>query len=184
MDYKIGDEFLENNETLRMMQIYGIENVRGGPYTNLQLTSETINFIETQIRSINNSCYKCGQIGHFASGCPSNSLYNHLEQSQVMSSDENKVTLSIDNKCFACNNLGHYAKNCPYNNFVCYKCGQLGHFANKCTNKQQLKNKKSKPKYTGKKIKNSINILCTRCGRNSHTMDKCFASTHLNGHKL
>ena len=50
------------------MNKYGIENVRGGSYCQLNLD---IIVIETLSRARNNKCLYCNKLGHFISACPS-----------------------------------------------------------------------------------------------------------------
>lgn len=56
----------ENNVTKDLMKRYGIDNVRGGAYSQIQLSQEQRQLLQKELRSTENTCYICGQSGHVA----------------------------------------------------------------------------------------------------------------------
>lgn len=64
------DDFQEDLWTKKYMQLYGIDNVRGGSYCQVLLHDDQIHFLEIELRTASNSCLNCGVLGHFASVCP------------------------------------------------------------------------------------------------------------------
>jgi predicted GIY-YIG superfamily endonuclease len=59
----------EDNVTLDYMKRYGVDNVRGGPYSKVNLTRDEINGIERRIRHNADACFGCGSTNHFANQC-------------------------------------------------------------------------------------------------------------------
>lgn len=104
------NSFDEDKYTLQYMNIYGIENVRGGSYTQINLDEHTLSHIQKQLVSANDLCFKCGQSDHFARDCPTNT-----------------------NICFNCKKTGHLARDCLLN-VICHKCHKIGHKSIECTN--------------------------------------------------
>lgn len=63
------DTYDEDKITIKCMHQYGIHNVRGGAFVRVKLKNTEIEFLELMIRGANDSCFKCGKNGHFASEC-------------------------------------------------------------------------------------------------------------------
>jgi len=59
----------ENNLTREYMEKYGVDKVRGGSYSQVNLPSDTKRILETEFRGNSNACFKCGNVGHFMSAC-------------------------------------------------------------------------------------------------------------------
>jgi len=105
LETKQGDKFLELTETLRMMEKYGIENVRGTTYCQINLSKKTIEEINMQIKGANDRCYTCGSSGHFAAKCPStNNNTNNTNNTNI-----NKM------RCTRCGRCTHMVTSCYAN---------------------------------------------------------------------
>jgi hypothetical protein len=63
------DKYDEDKYTKKMMSIYGINNVRGGSYTNIVLSNAEIVFIQKEIWSAENKCCRCGNYNHWVKDC-------------------------------------------------------------------------------------------------------------------
>lgn len=116
----------ETNATKDLMKKYGIENVRGGAYTAVDLPEEQEDMIRHELRAANDACYKCGRKGHFANRCP-----NGLEDDQIyICGDcdcEFKTKRAFDSHdCCESEESESEAEN------VCYRCGRNTHYANRC----------------------------------------------------
>lgn len=83
------EDFDEDKYTLKYMNKYGIDNVRGGSFCELQLTNESKNMINKMINSSTDKCKLCGQKGHFSSNC--NQKY------QQESDNESEIDENYDN---------------------------------------------------------------------------------------
>jgi len=62
--------FDEDKFTKEYMSIYGIDNVRGGSYTQIILPDEQKKLIQREIWSMKNLCNNCGSSEHWVRSCP------------------------------------------------------------------------------------------------------------------
>jgi hypothetical protein len=136
------DEYDEDKYTLKYMEKYGINNVRGGSFCQVILSEENKNTILKMINSANNKCYLCGEFGHLANKCNNKNEKKLLKkiidkfeckfcckkfdtQKGAMchenlyckiKNEKPKKKQAINqketNKCFRCNRTGHFADNC------------------------------------------------------------------------
>lgn len=67
--FETRDKFEEDKYTKKYMDLYGIDNVRGGSYSNIILTDWQIKAIKRELETSNDLCFKCGKSGHFAYNC-------------------------------------------------------------------------------------------------------------------
>lgn len=68
-DKFIDDGYQELSTVLWYMEHYGIQNVRGADYCNINLSTEQIAEIKRHINAENGRCYKCGSSDHYISNC-------------------------------------------------------------------------------------------------------------------
>ena len=65
--------FQEDIETLRMMELHGIDRVRGGSFSSPTLSDSDIRVITKMINHNKTACFTCGEKGHWTYQCPSRS---------------------------------------------------------------------------------------------------------------
>lgn len=96
--YQSGSQFEEDVLTKKYMMQYGIENVRGGSYTKLELEEWQIKALQQEFKSVSDCCYKCGQNGHFADACQMENFqgtYEELEEKIQELEDIKKYIVEI-----------------------------------------------------------------------------------------
>ncbi len=71
-------------ETERLMQIKGIQNVRGGDYNDIQLTPFQLRRIKRKFKWKTNACRKCGRTSHIITNCKAKTFVN----GEMFSDDE------------------------------------------------------------------------------------------------
>ena len=96
-------DYDEQRVTQEYMNKYGIDNVRGGPWCNVNLTDGERGMIQKILNSSSDKCYKCGEQGHFAKFCPSKDA-------------KNVSLVNSKKKIKNCNRCGRYG----HNELQCY----------------------------------------------------------------
>lgn len=66
------DLFEEDKVTKRYMSKYGIDHVRGGSYTTMELSNDVKDFLRREIYGGTNRCFQCGLEGHYIKDCLQN----------------------------------------------------------------------------------------------------------------
>ena len=63
------DSYDEDKYTLKLIEKFGVDNVRGGSYISINLSQEEIESITRRIRMATDRCLKCGSPDHFVYRC-------------------------------------------------------------------------------------------------------------------
>jgi predicted GIY-YIG superfamily endonuclease len=116
------DQFDETNTTKLYMKKYGIENVRGGAYSQINLPDGVEEVIQHELRDSNDKCFKCGKPGHFAKYCKGRSSFTascecgckFLDFEEYMTHMRGCKTRysQKSGKCYRCGRAGHYSPDC------------------------------------------------------------------------
>ena len=190
---KDADEFDEDKYTKMYMKKHGVENVRGGTYTQLELPEYQEMTLEKELCSASDLCFRCNRTGHYASKCYARTKADGSPIDNDDSSDDSSDDSEYE-ECWCCE--------------YCDKEFSSKHEANKHENMCKNKSKKSsfiprffdtalavlkvaeeliddKPKRSSNYYDNKPNKqVCFRCGRDGHYANNCYASTHINGKKI
>lgn len=156
--YIITNKFEEDNKVKELMEIYGIDNVRGGAYSQIYLDQNQIKLIQAEIKHSNDECIKCGSRQHFIKNCP----LMDKELCYKCESTTHFVKNCPLEVCHKCGIKGHFMKDCPLaKEEICYKCGRKGHFMKDC--------------HPINKLGSDYHIMknCHKCGSNDHLVKNC-----------
>lgn len=121
-----GSKWQEDILFFEYVEKYGVDNVRGGTYTKITLSSSELSEIERKLDSVNNRCYKCHKAGHFAGKCgPSGGII-------CTRCGRNNHTID---KCIARHSIGGGKV------VMCTRCGAGGHLRQTCVSKTLISGK-------------------------------------------
>jgi len=112
----------ENNLTKDYMKKYGVQNVRGGSYSQIDLDDSTIAVLNNEFIGNDNKCLKCGLEGHFANRCKTK-----VEEEPVWECEycDREFTTR-----FGC--MIHQKKCSEKDSDECHRCGRESHWAKDC----------------------------------------------------
>jgi hypothetical protein len=173
------DEFDEDKHTIKCMNKYGINNVRGGSFCEIKLSDNNLITLNQMITSVTDKCYICGKNDHFANNCRTASVKK-----------EQRPIININEQCDCPTSYfkSHRRGKCALNKIIAYfddeddDIDKLMHLP-----KEQKDPKDPKVPKEQKKIvdedKQPIEG-CFRCGRQGHYISSCYASTHIKGYYL
>ena len=157
------DDYDEDKTTIKYMNKYGINNVRGGSFVSIKLKKSSIETLRLMMNSANDRCFKCGKDGHFYNQCKEK--YEDEDEDEDENEDEDEDDDEDDNNI--------------QTEYLCEFCDEMfdNEYSCKCHEKKCKKNNKKTNIY------NSSN-KCFRCGRKGHYSTSCYATMHINGYYI
>lgn len=84
------DKFHEEFKTIDYMDKFGVENVRGGSFSEIILSSDNINTINKMINTANDRCFLCGSCNHYSNKCHLRKLSSKFYRKQNKGENENE----------------------------------------------------------------------------------------------
>jgi hypothetical protein len=141
--------FDEDKITKEYMSAYGIDNVRGGSYVEIELSEFQKDAIKMEIWGAKDLCKKCGRTGHFIKDCYSNKdIYGNKIELDDEHSNEDEWGCEFCDRTFT-TKFGCiiHEKSCKYKkknniekqNGNCYRCGRAGHYSPECYASRHIK---------------------------------------------
>jgi hypothetical protein len=174
------DNFDEDKYTLKYMEQYGINNVRGGSFCEIKLSDNNITTLNQMINSVTDKCYICGKNDHYANDCK-----------------KEKISIILDENCDCMTSYfsPHRRSKCLLNNIISYFYNEdddidklLAQQKNNNTKQEENNNTKEEENNNTKEEKNNNTKQkennneekensCFRCGRKGHYASSCYAKT-------
>lgn len=155
----------EDLEVKKLMDVYGIDNVRGGCYSQIILPPVQIDLLRRELNHAAGKCLGCGEKGHFVKDCP-NKLKTLPAFPPVI-------------QCSRCHEEGHNIRDCRNSTRADGQllCGAVWHKDIKCWGLAC--------KTTGLcTLHTPTETDCIRCSRSTHSIEKCYATTDTYGNLL
>jgi hypothetical protein len=160
------DNYDEDKHTIKCMEKYGINNVRGGSFCEIKLSDNNIITLNQMINSVTDKCYICGKYDHFANNCKAASIKK--EQTPI-------INLNEQCDCPTSYFKSHRRSKCALNKLISF-------FEDEDEDAYKLMQEPEKNN-VGYEHKEH-NGGCFRCGRQGHYVWSCYASTHIKGYYL
>lgn len=86
----------ENNTTKKYMLDYGINNVRSGSFSNLNIYKSTFDSPTKELQTANNICHFCGQKDHVVDECTNIYLISSDDNESVSSNTIDKSDYDLN----------------------------------------------------------------------------------------
>jgi len=156
--------FEEDKVTKELMAKYGIDKVRGGSYTDIDLDREQMRSLEREIRGAKDLCIRCGKMGHFVQRCPEEEIEED-DDDEEESEDQDEDDDSEEEDEIV--------------EWLCEYCDR-----GFTTQFGAMVHERSCQQRGSSSTVTSSKGVCFRCGRPGHYSPECYASRHMDGYDL
>ncbi len=106
----------EEQVVFNTMEQFGINNVRGGAFSQVELEHNMYETLQKLLIHRRNACFKCGMNGHYINDCPNETkksgFWNYIQQGLSFFHYDNVNCVDNNNNCYRCGRTGHFASNC------------------------------------------------------------------------
>ena len=189
------EPFKEDQVTLQMMEQYGVDNVRGGTYCQMELSAEQKARVQRQIWGDTDCCTRCGRSGHYVGSCYATATIHGIQLTQEEAADAamdarpgEKRSRGERSQAEAAAAAAAAASISPAREMpaargsssTCSRCGRNSHQVSRCYAKTDVE---GRPLGAGRSptrempaARGSSNT-CSRCGRDGHQVSRCYAKT-------
>jgi predicted GIY-YIG superfamily endonuclease len=190
--------FEEDKQVKELMSTYGIDKVRGGTYTKIDLTKEEKEILQKEIWAAQDVCTRCGNSNHFVKDCYAKTDINgnKIEEEYIIWQCE-----YCDKEFEDIKDCEKHEKSCKPKPKVnkkqkCNRCGRQNHNENNCyaSNHVDGYELNTTDDYTSSDdecsivldiVENTIKQTdCFRCGRKGHFVNECYAIKHVKGYYI
>lgn len=173
--------FTEDAITIEKMSQYGIPNVRGGSFSQLELSSEQREMIQRAIRGAKDACMTCGDSTHFARHCPAATSIIRSKAGSAWTLDEEKKLTDEVASGKSISDIANLHKRSE--TAISMRLDEVKSRAEpvKATKPAPVKPRAEPAPVKATKPIAATVVLCERCGRNSHQRAKCYAKMKLDG---
>jgi len=120
------DVYDEDKYVKIYMEKYGINNVRGGAYSRIELSEENIRCIEMELLNASDACFHCGKKGHFVKNCP---LRIGFVNTNAFAQSQTTESLRVSPKF---SNIELNVMPSVSNTLLCERCGRNNHLTSAC----------------------------------------------------
>lgn len=174
-----GDHGDENKHTEKYMEMYGIENVRGGAYVSVELDKNTTRHLKKAINGTYDRCFICSKPGHFAKHC------NARNYKKITTVAKNNISSPETDRLGQPNGLEQTngSEQSDKHGVVCSILEKIADFFD-CFVVKDMKQTSVPSHVKGKGDAKNSSHRCSRCGRNTHMVDKCYATIHIKGYVI